>query len=182
MAAMKRRVRKAVIPVAGLGTRFLPATKAMPKEMLTVVDRPLIQYVVEEAVQSGIEDILIVTGRTKRAIEDHFDRNVELEEHLRRLGRTRELAMLEETNQLARIMFVRQKEPLGLGDAILAAERYVAPTILTGVRPGMAVMQEEIFGPLLPVVTWRDPADAVAVVGALDKPLMLYVFTQDRAA
>src|SRR3990170_4607250 len=119
-------VTKAVIPAAGLGTRFLPATKAQPKEMLPVVDRPAIQYVVEEAVQSGIEDILIVTGRTKRAIEDHFDRNVELEEHLRRLGRTRELAMLEETNQLARIMFVRQKEPLGLGDAILAAERYVA--------------------------------------------------------
>lgn len=117
---------KAVIPAAGLGTRFLPYTKSQPKEMLPVVDRPAIQYVVEEAARAGIKDILIVTGRTKRSIEDHFDRNLELEDYLARRGRQEELKAVRETDGLANIMFIRQKEPLGLGHAILCAERYVA--------------------------------------------------------
>ena len=117
---------KAVIPAAGLGTRFLPYTKSQPKEMLPIVDKPAIQYVVEEAARSGLKDILIVTGRTKRAIEDHFDRNLELEDYLSRRGRKAELRVVREVDELANIMFVRQKEPLGLGHAVLSAERYVA--------------------------------------------------------
>jgi len=117
---------KAVIPAAGLGIRFLPYTKAQPKEMLPVLDKPAIQYVVEEAVAAGLEDILIVTGRGKRAIEDHFDRNIDLETHLRRTGH---LAALEEIQALwkaARVHYIRQGEPLGLGHAIGVAESYVS--------------------------------------------------------
>ena len=116
---------KAVIPAAGLGTRFLPATKAQPKEMLPVVDKPAIQYVVEEAVASGIEDILIITGRGKRAIEDHFDKNIELERYLVERGKADRLDELHAIGDLARIFYVRQKEPLGLGHAVLCAEEYV---------------------------------------------------------
>jgi len=116
---------KAVIPAAGLGTRFLPYTKAQPKEMLPVLDKPAIQYVVEEAVESGMRDILIITGRGKRAIEDHFDRNVELEDYLRRLGKARDLEQMQKVGNLANIMYVRQKEPLGLGHAVSCAEQYV---------------------------------------------------------
>ena len=116
---------KAVIPAAGLGTRFLPATKAQPKEMLPVVDKPAIQYVVEEAVQSGIEDILIVTGRGKRAIEDHFDKSVELENHLWSKDKMSELRTVQQISEMARIFYVRQKEPLGLGHAVLCAKEYV---------------------------------------------------------
>jgi UTP--glucose-1-phosphate uridylyltransferase len=116
---------KAVIPAAGLGTRFLPYTKAQPKEMLPVVDKPAIQYVVEEAAASGLRDILIVTGRGKRAIEDHFDRSVELEGYLRRSSKDKELEQMQEIGSLANIMYVRQKEPLGLGHAILCAEPFV---------------------------------------------------------
>src|SRR5262245_24926628 len=105
---MPRHVRKAVIPAAGLGTRFLPATKAQPKEMLPVVDRPAIQYVVEEAVAAGIDDILIITGRNKRAIEDHFDRNVELEIELRDKGKHEELADVRRLADLADVHYVRQ--------------------------------------------------------------------------
>src|SRR5574339_556012 len=109
-----KKVRKAIIPAAGLGTRFLPATKAMPKEMLPIVDKPTIQYIVEEAIESGIEDIIIVTGKGKRAIEDHFDRNFELEQHLREKGK---LALLEKVNKSSNvnIHYIRQKEPKGLG-------------------------------------------------------------------
>lgn len=117
---------KAVIPAAGLGTRMLPATKSMPKEMLPVVDRPLIQYAVEEAVASGIEDILIVTGRGKRAIEDHFDRSFELEARLRERGDHAALEQLARISEMANIHYVRQAEPRGLGDAILCARRFVA--------------------------------------------------------
>ncbi len=116
---------KAVIPAAGLGTRFLPHTKAQPKEMLPVLDKPAIQYVVEEAVNSGIKDVLIVTGRGKRTIEDHFDRNIELESYLRKRGKNEELAQMQRVGDLAEIMYVRQKEPLGLGHAISCAEKYV---------------------------------------------------------
>lgn len=116
---------KAVIPAAGLGTRFLPYTKAQPKEMLPVLDKPAIQFVVEEAVESGCREILIVTGRGKRTIEDHFDRNVELEDYLRSKGKLKELEQMLKVGSLANIMYVRQKEPLGLGHAVSCAEQYV---------------------------------------------------------
>ncbi len=118
-------VRKAVFPAAGLGTRFLPATKASPKEMLPLVDKPMIQYVVEEAVDSGMEHIIMITGRGKRAIEDHFDRNVELEFYLEATGKTRALRDIEEISNLVNFVYVRQKEPLGLGHAVLCAKDIV---------------------------------------------------------
>ena len=118
-------VRKAVIPAAGLGTRFLPATKAQPKEMLPVVDKPAIQYVVEEAVRSGIDDILIITGRGKKAIEDHFDRSVELEADLHAKGKDSLLAEVLDLANLADIHYVRQGETLGLGHAVATARKHV---------------------------------------------------------
>lgn len=119
------RVRKAIIPAAGLGTRFLPTTKAMPKEMLPIVDKPTIQYIVEEAVQSGIEEIMIVSGRSKRVIEDHFDKNFELEIKLKEKNNVRMLQVLDEITNLGDIHFVRQREPLGLGHAIWCARKFV---------------------------------------------------------
>jgi UTP--glucose-1-phosphate uridylyltransferase len=118
-------VRKAIIPVAGLGTRFLPATKAQPKEMITLVDKPVIQYIVEEAVASGIEEIIFVTSIGKRAIEDHFDRNFELEYRLKQKGKKRELAEVAEIGRLAKFAFVRQSKPLGDGHAVLSALPFV---------------------------------------------------------
>src|SRR5437762_7093559 len=118
---MPQRVRKAVFPAAGLGTRFLPTTKASPKEMLPLVDKPLIQYVVEEAVASGIGSIIIVTGRGKSAIEDHFDVASELERMLERRGKTDLLKQVRSISDLINVSYVRQKEPLGLGHAILMA-------------------------------------------------------------
>lgn len=118
-------IRKAVIPAAGLGTRFLPATKAQPKEMLPVADKPAIQYIVEEAIASGIEDIIIITGRNKRAIEDHFDKSVELELMLKKTGKTELLKRVEAASNLASIHYVRQKEPLGLGHAVLCAKQFI---------------------------------------------------------
>ncbi|MEN3005215.1 UTP--glucose-1-phosphate uridylyltransferase GalU [Dehalobacterium formicoaceticum] len=119
------KIRKAVIPAAGLGTRFLPATKAQPKEMLPIIDKPTIQFIVEEAVASGIEDILIVTGRGKRAIEDHFDKSYELEAELEKHKKYELLSMMQEISGMANIQYVRQKEALGLGHAILCARRFV---------------------------------------------------------
>ncbi|HUI47345.1 MAG TPA: UTP--glucose-1-phosphate uridylyltransferase GalU [Acidimicrobiia bacterium] len=119
------RVRKAVIPAAGLGTRFLPATKSSPKEMLPVVDKPAIQYVVEEAVKAGLEDILIITGRAKRAIEDHFDRNFELEHFLDNSGKHDLLKEVQFASDLADIHYVRQRDPLGLGHAVSVARHHV---------------------------------------------------------
>jgi UTP--glucose-1-phosphate uridylyltransferase len=116
------KVRKAVIPVAGLGTRFLPATKAQPKEMLPIVDKPVIQYIVEEAVKAGITQIVFVTGKHKRAIEDHFDRNLELERFLREKGKIEPLEEIKRISEMVQVIYVRQKEPLGLGHAILTAE------------------------------------------------------------
>ena len=118
-------VTKAVIPAAGLGTRFLPATKAQPKEMLPLVDKPMIQYVVEEAVAAGLDRVCIVTGRGKRAIEDHFDSAVELEFYLQERGKWEELAQIKTISDLASVSYVRQKEPLGLGHAILCAQPLV---------------------------------------------------------
>jgi UTP--glucose-1-phosphate uridylyltransferase len=120
----RNEVRRAVIPAAGLGTRFLPMTKAQPKEMLPVVDKPVIQYVVEEAIQSGIKDILIITGRGKRAIEDHFDSSFELEWKLKQKGDMRLFEQAESLSKMVDIYYIRQKEQRGLGDAILHAERH----------------------------------------------------------
>ena len=119
------KVRKGVFPAAGLGTRFLPATKAQPKEMLPLVDKPMIQYVVEEAVASGLNELIIVTGRGKRAIEDHFDAAFELEYYLNDRGKVEELAQIKTISELASVCYVRQKEPLGLGHAILCARSLV---------------------------------------------------------
>jgi UTP--glucose-1-phosphate uridylyltransferase len=122
---MGKSVTKAVIPAAGLGTRFLPATKAMPKEMLPVVDRPAIQYVVEEAVKAGLDDILMITGRSKRALEDHFDSEPGLERTLALRGDAERLALVQEASDLGPIHYVRQSEPKGLGHAVLCACRHV---------------------------------------------------------
>ena len=119
-----KKVRKAIIPAAGLGTRFLPATKAMPKEMLPIVDKPTIQYIVEEAIASGIEDIIIVTGKGKRAIEDHFDHAFELEENLIKKEKFDLLEKVRESSKVE-IHFIRQKEPLGLGHAVLCAKKFI---------------------------------------------------------
>jgi UTP--glucose-1-phosphate uridylyltransferase len=120
------RVKKAVIPAAGLGTRFLPATKSQPKEMLPIVDKPAIQYVVEQAVRAGIEDILIITGRGKRTIEDHFDRSFELEWRLEQAGKHDELKEVREITDMATVHYIRQKDPRGLGAAVALAEAHVA--------------------------------------------------------
>jgi UTP--glucose-1-phosphate uridylyltransferase len=125
MTNKSRRVRKAVLPAAGLGTRFLPATKAQPKEMLPVVDKPLIQYVVEECVASGIENIIIVTGRGKYAIEDHFDHAPELERFLESKGKTEQVEMVRSISNMVNFSYTRQKEPLGLGHAVLTARELV---------------------------------------------------------
>ncbi|MFF2286139.1 UTP--glucose-1-phosphate uridylyltransferase GalU [Peribacillus butanolivorans] len=120
-----KKVRKAIIPAAGLGTRFLPATKAMPKEMLPIVDKPTIQYIVEEAVASGIEDIIIVTGKGKRAIEDHFDYAPELEQNLLEKGKVDLLNKVQYSTNLANIHYIRQKEPKGLGHAVWCARKFI---------------------------------------------------------
>lgn len=122
---MSQKIRKAIIPVAGMGTRFLPATKAQPKEMLPIVDKPVIQYIVEEAVEAGIEEVIFVTAIGKRAIEDHFDRNFELEYRLEQKGKQKELRTLHEIGELAKVAFVRQQKPLGDGHALLAAAPFV---------------------------------------------------------
>ena len=118
-------IKKAVIPAAGLGTRFLPATKVQPKEMLPIVDKPVIQFVVEEAVSSGIDDIIIITGRGKRTIEDYFDFSPELENHLARNGTYEQLEQIRTISTLVDIHYIRQKEPKGLGDAVLKAEKHI---------------------------------------------------------
>ncbi len=118
-------IRKAIIPAAGLGTRFLPVTKSMPKEMLPIIDKPVIHYVVEEAVDAGIEDIIIITGRGKRAIEDYFDASPELEMRLKDQKKIEQLKQLKEISDFPGIHYVRQKEPMGLGDAILKAEKHI---------------------------------------------------------
>jgi len=120
-----KRIKKAVIPAAGLGVRFLPATKALPKEMLPIVDKPTIQYIVEEAIESGVDDILIITGRNKRAIEDHFDKSLEIEVQLRDKGKRTLLELVQDIGQLVDLYYIRQKEPLGLGHAIYCARQFI---------------------------------------------------------
>ena len=122
---MDKKIRKAIIPAAGLGTRFLPATKAQPKEMLPIVDKPTLQYIIEEAIESGIEEILIITGRNKKSIEDHFDRSVELELELEKKGKNAMLEMVRDISNMADIYCIRQKEPKGLGHAISCAKSFV---------------------------------------------------------
>ena len=122
---MDKKLRKAIIPAAGLGTRFLPATKAQPKEMLPIVDKPTLQYIIEEAIESGIEEILIITGRNKKSIEDHFDRSVELELELEHKGKVEMLEMVKSISNMVDIHFIRQKEPKGLGHAIYCAKSFV---------------------------------------------------------
>ncbi|MGE5329780.1 MAG: UTP--glucose-1-phosphate uridylyltransferase GalU [Deltaproteobacteria bacterium] len=119
------KVKKAIIPAAGLGTRFLPATKAQPKEMLPIVDKPTIQFIVEEAIEAGIENIIIVTGRNKRSIEDHFDKSLELEMELRKSGKDELLSLVKDVSNLVDIHYIRQKEPKGLGHAIYCARSFV---------------------------------------------------------
>ncbi len=136
---MPQKVRKAVFPAAGLGTRFLPATKASPKEMLPLVDKPLIQYVVEEAVASGIESIVIVTGRGKAAIEDHFDVSFELEKLLEERGKKDELKAMRAISEMARVGYVRQREALGLGHAVLQARD------LVGDEPFAVMLSDDII-------------------------------------
>ena len=129
------KIRKAVIPAAGLGTRFLPATKAQPKEMLPIVDKPTLQYIIEECIESGIEEILIITGRNKKSIEDHFDKNIELEMELEKSGKQEMLEMVRNISDMANIHFIRQKEPKGLGHAIYCSKTFVGNepfTVLLG--------------------------------------------------
>ena len=122
---MTKNVKKAIIPAAGLGTRFLPATKSQPKEMLPIVDKPTLQYIIEEAIESGIEEILIVTGRNKKSIEDHFDRSVELELELEQKGKKEMLNMVKNISNMVNIHYIRQKEPKGLGHAIYCAKSFI---------------------------------------------------------
>lgn len=146
------KVRKAIIPAAGLGTRFLPATKAQPKEMLPIVDTPTIQYIIEEAVEAGIEDIIVVTGRNKRSIEDHFDRSIELELELERGNKSETLEMVKEISEKANIHYIRQKEPRGLGHAILAARHFIGEepfAVLLG--DDVVVAKQPCLGQLLDV-------------------------------
>ena len=122
---MNKKIRKAIIPAAGLGTRFLPATKAQPKEMLPIVDKPTIQYIIEEAIASGIEEILIITGRNKKCIEDHFDKSVELEMELKKNNKNELLEVVQDISEMVDIHYIRQKEPKGLGHAIRCAKTFV---------------------------------------------------------
>src|ERR1039458_7375650 len=136
---MSKKVRKAVFPAGGLGTRFLPATKVIPKEMLALVDKPIIQYGVEEAIASGIEHIIIVTGRGKSVMEDHFDISYELDAALERKGKHELLAVSRGVSSLARISYVRQKEPLGLGHAVLCAKD------LVGDEPFAVILPDDVI-------------------------------------
>lgn len=120
-----KKIRKAIIPAAGLGTRFLPATKAQPKEMLPIVDKPTLQYIIEEAISSGIEEILIITGRNKKSIEDHFDKSVELELELEKHNKLEMLEMVRKISDMTNLFFVRQKQPRGLGHAILCGKSFI---------------------------------------------------------
>ena len=168
-------VTKAVVPAAGLGTRFLPATKAIPKEMLPVIDRPAIQYVVEEAVAAGLRDLLLVTGRGKTAIEDHFDRAWELETALEAKGEDERLRTVREPTELAQIHYVRQGDPLGLGHAVLCAEAHVGDepfAVLLGddlidvgdpLLPGMIDVRERLGGSV--VALMEVPPEAISSYG-----------------
>ncbi|MCP3820381.1 UTP--glucose-1-phosphate uridylyltransferase GalU [Streptomyces sp. A3M-1-3] len=146
MTQSHHKISKAVIPAAGLGTRFLPATKATPKEMLPVVDKPAIQYVVEEAASAGLSDVLMITGRNKRPLEDHFDRNYELESALTRKGDAERLAKVQESSDLATMHYVRQGDPKGLGHAVLCAAPHV------GQEPFAVLLGDDLIDPRDPLL------------------------------
>ena len=153
---------KAIIPVAGLGTRFLPVTKAQPKEMLPVVDEPVIQYVIEEAAAAGVSDVLLVTGRGKRAIEDHFDRSLELEELLDRAGKSAQLAAIRAIPDIAELFYVRQKEPRGLGHAVSCGAPYINHEAFFVLLGDVIVPKRDIL-PRLHAVHERTGASVIAV-------------------
>jgi UTP--glucose-1-phosphate uridylyltransferase len=177
MLEMTPRVRKAIFPAAGLGTRFLPATKAQPKEMLPLVDKPIIQYGVEEAVASGVENIIIVTGRGKHAIEDHFDVAYELESFLKERGKADMLAEIRKISDLINVSYVRQGEPLGLGHAVLVTEALVgdepfavilADDVIDGDEPALAQMIKvyyEVQGPV--ILVERVPQEDISNYGVI---------------
>lgn len=165
---MKHPIRQAIIPVAGLGTRFLPATKAQPKEMLPLVDKPVIQYVVEEAAEAGIRNVVFVTGRGKAAIENHFDVAYELEQTLAAKGRVGELAQIQGLNRLLQFAYVRQGEALGLGHAIRCAESVAAS------EPVAVLLGDDVFtgeGPALQPLLEAHEATGMTVVGVQEVPL-----------
>jgi UTP--glucose-1-phosphate uridylyltransferase len=175
---MSTKINKAIIPVAGMGTRFLPATKAQPKEMLPIVDKPVIQYIVEEAVSAGIEEIIFVTAIGKRAIEDHFDRNFELEYRLEQKKKLEALEQIRNAENLAKFAFVRQKKPLGDGDAILAASPFVGEDepvailfgddIITGEKPAIGELIETYEKFEKPVVAIQEvPKEKVSSYGVI---------------
>jgi UTP--glucose-1-phosphate uridylyltransferase len=159
---MTRQIRKAVFPAAGLGTRFLPATKAQPKEMLPLVDKPIIQYGVEEAHASGVDDIILVTGRGKNAIEDHFDVSVELESFLEQRGKTQQLIEVRNISNLINFAYVRQGEPLGLGHAVLVAEP------LVGDEPFAVILGDDVIDATPPAL-----AQMIEVYHEHDAPVLL---------
>lgn len=175
---MNRTIRKAVFPAAGLGTRFLPATKASPKEMLPLVDKPLIQYSVEEAVASGIESVLIITGRDKSAIEDHFDISPELEHNLREKGKADVFEMVRAISELARISYTRQKQALGLGHAIYQARDFVgdepfaallADDVVDAEKPALRQMVDVFDKYQAPVIaTMQIEGEAISRFGVID--------------
>jgi len=174
MADAQAPVTKAVIPAAGLGTRFLPATKASPKEMLPVVDTPAIQYVVEEAAAAGLTDVLMITGRSKRALEDHFDRMVELELALEAKGDTAKLELVRRSTEIAKVHYVRQGDPRGLGHAVLAAAQHV------GQEPFAVLLGDDLIDPRDPLLTTmvdvqqREGGSVVALMEVPQESISLY--------
>lgn len=163
------KIRKVIIPVAGMGTRFLPATKAQPKEMLPVVDKPVIQYIVEEAVAAGIEEVIFVTALGKRAIEDHFDRNFELEYRLEQKGKMEELAKIKEVGKLANFAFVRQDKPKGDGHAILSALPFVGQD-----EPVAVLFGDDIISGKKPAIgelieTWEKTGESVVAMQEVER-------------
>src|SRR6202795_2076978 len=178
MTEMPQRVRKAVLPAAGLGTRFLPATKAQPKEMLPVVDKPLIQYVVEECVASGIDHIIIVTGRGKNAIEDHFDSSPELENFLEEKRKSDLAKLVHDIGNMVHFSYTRQKEPLGLGHAVLVAKELVGnepfavllgDVIIPGPNPATKQLIEVYQSTGLGAIAVEDvPRDRTGLYGIVD--------------
>ncbi|MEU6946847.1 UTP--glucose-1-phosphate uridylyltransferase GalU [Streptomyces sp. NPDC046316] len=174
MTQSPSRITKAVIPAAGLGTRFLPATKATPKEMLPVVDKPAIQYVVEEAVAAGLSDVLMITGRNKRPLEDHFDRNYELEEALARKGDEERLSKVQESSDLATMHYVRQGAPRGLGHAVLCAAPHV------GDQPFAVLLGDDLIDPRDPLlarmvdIQEREGGSVIALMEVEPEQIHLY--------
>lgn len=187
---MKRKVRKAVFPAAGMGTRFLPATKAQPKETLPLVDKPLIQYGVEEALASGVENIIVVTGRGKAAIEDHFDRNAELEHELESKGKTSELALVKRISDLVRMSYIRQGEPLGLGHAVGVTKE------LVGEEPFAVILADDVIAAETPclkqllniydyygaavIAVMEVPEDKISSYGVVDATPVEFQGSSDR--